>query len=166
MIRLALAFALIGQPALALSCLPYGVQDSWIEASEASERYIVVQGDFTLTSITPPRPAPKAGEPLFAMPETQTYRADFQGLGLANATFSRPVSGQAIVTVNCVAQWCGQVPTAPWIAFLREDGKGGYETEIGPCSSKVYADRSSVRGAVLSCAAGGACVSVADMVQQ
>lgn len=166
MIRLALAFILIGQPVLALSCLPYGVQDSWIDASAASERYIVVQGDFTLTSITPPRPAPKAGEPLFAMPEAQTYRAQFSGLGLANATFSRPVSGRAIVTLSCVAQWCGQLPSGPWIAFLREDGKGGYETEIGPCSSKVYADTPSTRGAVLSCASGGACRSVADMVQQ
>lgn len=166
MIRLAALFAVVAQPALALSCLPYGVQDTWLDATAASERYIVVAGAFELTATTSPRPAPKPGESLIGMPQAQTYSASFTGQALSGATFSHSVSGKATVSVNCVAQWCGNLPAAPWIAFLREDGQGGYETEIGPCASKVYADTPSTRGAVTSCASGGACRPVADMIQR
>ncbi|MFT4619935.1 MAG: hypothetical protein ACI9KS_001482 [Sulfitobacter sp.] len=157
MIRLSLLLTMIGQPALALSCLPYGVQDSWVDASAAAERYVVVSGEFSLTSTTPPRPAPEVREPSIVVPQTQTYHARFEGKAWANGSFSRAITGQANITVNCIAQWCGNLPKGPWVAFLREDDNGGYETETGPCGGRIYADTPNVRGAIRSCASGGAC---------
>ena len=160
MIRLAVIAALVcmAQPAAALSCLPYWVQDSWHDAVAASERYIVVAGEFALDQPVRHRP-PDVSEP---NADPITVRAQFDAQIIAGGGGETRLEGTATLTFGCIAAWCAGAPDGPMLVFLREDGPGQYSSETGPCGGFIYADRPQTRAMIRACAAGGTCLSASD----
>ena len=161
MIRWATAALIaVAQPASALSCMPYWIQDSWHEAVASEDRYVVVAGRFTFDpSVLPPFGKNED------LPEPVSFIAEFDADVLAGLPGQSRLKGEAELTLDCVAHWCAGIPQGPLLVFLRQT-HDGWASWIGPCTGFIYADRPVNRAHVAACASGGTCVSAAEAMSQ
>ena len=165
MIRLAAVFALVAHPALALSCLPHGITDSWLQASAAPEPYVIVAGRFQPQTGATPFPPADGSATGPDLPQSRDLVTPFEGQRWTGTGFGPVQQGTARLTLDCLAHWCGTLPEGPWIAFLRQDADGQLWTRLGPCDGLVHADTPGNRAAIARCAAGDRCLPLADMMR-
>ena len=148
-----LAILAAGQ-ASALSCLRPDVAQSFTDAANADESYIVVLGRFDV----PPGalPAPDLTD---AEPEPVNVQAMFRGRQLqADGTFAGALSVPVTLAQQCAGPWCGQMAQDQrLLAFLVQSDEG-LVLEVGPCPKWAFANPTEeMLDTVAACVTGGDC---------
>jgi hypothetical protein len=150
---LALGCALAG-PAVALSCLPHDVAETYRRAAEAEEAYIVVQGrlafDPALLPSTDMMPQQK--------PPHTLIPARLTGQALTRGGFDQAFDRAITLDVQCFGPWCASaVPGTEYLGFL-ERRDGGYVLAVDPCGGMGHPNPTpAMRDKVLRCLQGGPC---------
>ncbi|MGR3548887.1 MAG: hypothetical protein ACU0CB_18660 [Roseovarius sp.] len=151
---LALGCAL-GGPALALSCLPPDVAETYRRAAEAEETYIVVQGRLTFD------PARLPGTDMIPQqkPAHTLIPARLTGQALTKGGFDQAFDRAITLDVQCFGPWCASaVPGAEYLGFL-ERRDGGYVLTVDPCGGMSHPDPTpAMLDKALECLQGGPCM--------
>lgn len=126
--------ALVPQMALALSCVPYTVQDAFVSARDAQERYVIVRGqlDFDPAQV-PPRDMIKQN------PDTIIVSGHLRGKSLSNSGFTHGYNKPVTVTLSCVGPWCaGAEPGSDVLAFVALEADGDDVIANHPCGGYLF----------------------------
>ena len=155
--RICLAFlvSILPVQTLALSCLPWQLEDAYAEADSSPHSYVVVSG--TLFFSADDLPLVDWDQPQNVPAET---RIDARVVGTAlfpgNRTepFNRPVT----LVVECAGPWCPQpAANADYLTFL-EQSDAGYVLTVGACGGMAFqAPDADLLVRLRSCLAGGEC---------
>ena len=152
---LGIVLALVPIQAKALSCVPWGVTDAYLQADSAPASYIVVFGDLTFNPALLPQVDPeRQGEtpPLTQIP------ASFAGQAVVARGADVSFSANITLEVQCFGPWCAQPVPGKVLAFVRQDGDG-YVVQDNPCGGHLFMDprRDQIRQ-VRQCMRGQACL--------
>jgi len=149
--------AVVPAPALALSCLLFGVTDAYLEAQASDDRYIVVVGDLTFD----PAELPKTDwANQAATPDRAVFYGAMDGASWSGNRFSRAFEGRVTLNVECAGPWCASAKTGQkTVAFLREVG-ATYVADIRPCGGMIFqnVDPAAMRD-LTQCLKGGTCTA-------
>ncbi len=134
--------------AMALSCLPPDIPDSFHSANASEKSYIVVEGEFTLED------PGFVAEPGKLMLTSGSFKGRWLGSRGKSSRFEQPVTFE----VECVEDTCGKIlPGEDLITFLRKE-KDEYFVEVQACGGSLfYGPSKSDKEAVLQCLNGGDC---------
>ena len=161
MIRLCvfLAATVIPASAQALSCLPWGVTDAYLEAAASDDPYLVVAGKLSFDEgLLPVTDWERQQEtpPLTAIP------ARLEGKSLTSHGFSQVFGGDLLLEIGCAGPWCaGAKSGVDYVAFVELRGETGVVT-VGPCGGNLFdASSPEVTQQVLSCHKGNVCKPLA-----
>ncbi|WP_010139095.1 hypothetical protein [Oceanicola sp. S124] len=146
---------LAGGPALALSCLPADVRQSYTQVAEARETYVVLHGTFDFDVLD--LPERDLSDP---NPEEISFPARFTGEALGKGGFGGDYALDMTVTLNCLGPWCaGQPAPGEALAFVQKTATG-LVLGLGPCGGHHFAapDPEQV-AAVEACHAAGTCTA-------
>ncbi len=152
---LALLVSVLPLQALALSCLPWQMEDAYADADASSKPFVIVSG--TLFFSPDDLPQVDWDRQQDVPPET---RIDARMVGTAlfpgeNAEpFNRPVT----LVVECAGPWCPQLSAdAEYLAFL-EQSEAGYVLTVGACGGMAFGTPDAdLLDRLRSCLAGGEC---------
>ncbi len=151
-----LALCLCVMPSLgqALSCLPWGVTDAYLQADRSDASYIPVIGTLDFDENALPLARLKNPDDL---PKDTTIPATFDGLAMVRRGADAPFATDLTLRVECAAHWCGGATPGKVLAFLRKDGDA-YTLGSGPCGGYVFSapDRATIKK-VRQCLKGRAC---------
>lgn len=154
-VLLAGCLAVVPHMALALSCVPYAVQDAFVSARDAQERYVVVRGqlDFDPAQV-PPRDMTKQN------PDTIIVSGHLRGKSLSNAGFTYRYDKPVTVTLSCVGPWCaGAEPGSEVLAFVALGADGDGVIANHPCGGYLFTrPTAQMLRDVRQCFAGKECV--------
>ncbi len=149
----AMTTVLMAGNALALSCAPPTLEDSYKRWADAPERYFIVSGSLTPASPLPPLPA--QGSPNSGI-DTSNLRAVYRVQGEDVRGFSSiPIDHYIWVRVGCAGPWCGQFPTAgtEGVMALKQLPDGTLELGVGACPGSIF--DSSAKARVQQCMTSG-----------
>ena len=154
---LAVALSFVAGPAVALSCLPVSVADSYREAAAAEETYIVVHGRLEFDTSRLPKVDLDAQD---QTPPQTDIPARLSGKFLSKDGFQGDFDRAITVRALCFGPWCGQpVSGADYMAFLEETPKG-YVLSSSPCGGFDFAKPTpDMLRTVTQCMQGGVCQS-------
>lgn len=144
--------------AFALSCLPWGVTDAFLQADAAEEGYVVVLGQLDFD----------AG----ALPEVNLDRQDetppltripaqFEGAALVRGAANVPFAVPVVLEVACFGPWCPQPRPGEVLAFLRKDGEA-FVLDDNPCGGFLFTAEEGLVAQARQCLAGGECAPLAE----
>ncbi len=148
------ALVVAGQ-AQALSCMPADAARSFNWASNAEERYVILQGAFSFDF-------PKT-EPVEDInnPPTVVLQSQFNGKYLTPDGFIDAPPLDVTVEFTCLGPWCGAMEADENVLAFVEQADSGYILRVEPCFSTVLepSDRNLAR--VTSCMRGTGCEEAA-----
>ena len=124
-----------GLPALALSCLPYGVTDAYRLAAKSEARYVIVRGTLRFDTALLPRPDPTGQSP--TPPETE-IPAEIEGVAIGPNGRREAARYKIRLVVRCSGPWCAQPSGGDALAFLRREGLRRYVLEDDPCGAYLF----------------------------
>lgn len=152
---LVILLILIPLPALALSCLPYGVTDAYLEAKASPDAYVVVLGELQFPSAAVPQVDwNKQGD----VPPLTEIPATFKGHALTQRGIDFPLRTDVTLEVECSGPWCPSPKPGPVLAFLRKTGGGSYAVSTNACGGFVFGKPTTKQiTAVKDCLAGRGC---------
>ncbi|MCI5100450.1 hypothetical protein [Phaeobacter italicus] len=156
---LAAAASLAG-PASALSCVPWGPADGYLEASKSDKSYVVVDGILRFDASALPK-AP-SDDPNNTPPRT-AIPASLSGKLLTEGGFQREVELPVTLEILCLGPWCASAEDGlRYVAFLEQRGDE-LVLEENPCGGFGFSneDGQAARD-VLACHAGRACTPWRD----
>ncbi|MFV1496994.1 hypothetical protein VWZ88_09485 [Phaeobacter sp. JH20_36] len=150
----ALLSALAG-PASALSCLPWGPSDAYLEAVKSDKNYVVVEGKLSFDETALPKPPqdnPNDAPPRSLIP------ARINGKVMTPDGFSKDVDLDITLELLCFGPWCaGAADGVDYLAFL-EQRAGDYVLRMDPCGGFGFGGTDgAAREEVLACHAGTSC---------
>ncbi|WP_259994978.1 hypothetical protein [Leisingera sp. M523] len=140
--------------AAALSCLPWGPADAYLQAAKSDSVYNIIAGELRFDeSLLPQSHAdnPNDTPPLTRIP------AQLSGKMLDGKYFSGRVKVPAVLEVECLGPWCGGMASGTDQVFFAEQRGQDLVIRAGACGGFVFADTSEVRRQVLDCHRGKAC---------
>lgn len=146
---------LLPMQALALSCLPWYVEDAYNRAADSPDPYIVVHG--TLEFDEDALPIVDFSRQDETPPETR-IQARVRGDALTGSGFDHAVDASASLVVKCFGPWCSSAkPKAMSLMFLKRTD-AGLLVETDPCATMLFQNptKEDVRR-VLRCHRGGKC---------
>lgn len=149
-----LAAVLLSSPAAALSCLPWGPADAYLQAAKSESVYNIIAGELRFDeSLLPKSHAddPNGTPPLTRIP------AQLSGKMLEGKYFSRRVKVTAVLEVECLGPWCGGMASGEDLLFFAEQRGTELVIRAGACGGFAFADTSKVRRQVIDCHRGKAC---------
>ena len=154
MIRLCALFICLAGQASALSCLPHTIQNAYLDAAAAQERYVVMHGRLSFDGALLPE---TESDPMNS-PEDALIPARLVGQILMANGFGGQRAVDLTFHVQCYASWCGSgLPGADYVAFL-EETSAGYVLKTNPCGGYAFPKPTQVMvDALETCHAGGAC---------
>lgn len=126
--------ALLPLPALALSCMPWGLSDAYDEAEASSEEYVVVEGDLSFDTEALPK---TEWDNQMATPQSTDIPARLHGMSLSTNGFSIPFDAALTLRIGCAGPWCAGAAEGPVLAFLRRE-TSGYVLVRGPCGGMLF----------------------------
>lgn len=152
---LALVLAVLPIPALALSCLPYGVTDAYLEADASADAYVPVLGTLQFdVSDVPQVDWDRQGD----VPPLTVIDAVFDGHALTQRGIALPLATDVSLEVECSGPWCPSPKPGPVLAFLRKTGDRGYAVSINACGGFLFGQPSPEQiSSVKDCLAGRGC---------
>ncbi len=152
---LALALVALPMPALALSCMPFGVTDAYLKADASADAYVPVLGMLQFdASAVPQVDWDRQGE----VPPRTTIAAVFKGHALTQRGIEVPLASDVTLEVECSGPWCPSPKPGPVLAFLRKTEDQGYAVSINACGGFLFGSPSPEQiSAVEDCLAGRAC---------
>ena len=116
-----LVVAVSASPAAALSCLPWGPTDAYLEAAGSSHVYNVIAGELRFDETLLPR---SHSENPNDMPPLSRIPAQLTGKLLEGKHFARRVSVPAVLEVECLGPWCAGVHSgADYVMFAEQRGE-------------------------------------------
>ena len=138
----------------ALSCSSPSVESSYLQHSEAKERYILVTGQLTNKRNVVLGPQTEGVD----TDRAENFTASFVGHQATRAGFDRPIKTTVAVSALCAGPWCGKVGMdTPMLTFL-EVTPYGHQLSVGPCGGSVFYDPTKDQNhRVLQCLRGGVC---------
>lgn len=153
---LALSFALLTPVhAMALSCMPWNMEDSFQRAAQSADPYVIAYGRLVFSKDDLPQV--DWGNQQNVPPETR-IDARLTGHGLDGSGFDVPFDHPVEIVVRCAGPWCPALaPGAPYLAFLKRTGSG-YQMDVGACTVMGYAEPDTeMLEKVQRCFNGAAC---------
>ncbi len=102
-------------PAFALSCLPHGVSDAYIEADQARESYVPVLGDLSFDTKLLPEVDMNNQQ---GTPQKTLIPATFRGKALSPRGVSVPFETDVMLEVRCFGPWCPSPLPGRSLGFL------------------------------------------------
>lgn len=151
---LALALTVMPVPALALSCLPHGVTDAYIQADEATEAYIPVHGDLTFDEALLPQ---VDWEKQQDTPAETLVPATFKGKALSARGVGIPFEADVVLELRCFGPWCPSPTSGDALVFLRKTAHS-YVASTNACGGFVFSQPTKAQlDAVQDCLSGRAC---------
>lgn len=151
----ALGLVLLGSgPAVALSCAPWDGAQAYLAADASDRSYSVVVGTLQFEEAQLPRSDGRTrAQSGIEIPARLTGKA------LRSNGFSKSVSWDLSLQIDCVASWCGQVRAdEPYLLFV-EVTQAGRVLQVRPCGEFIFPDTPQVRREVLQCQRGNDCVA-------
>ena len=144
----AITLVMLPGAAMALSCLPPDIRDSFHSANASEKSYIVVEGEFTLED---PGFVAVPGK---LMLTSGSFKGRWLGSRGKSSRFAQPVTFE----FECVEDTCGKIlPRENLITFLRKE-KEEYFVEVQPCGGSLfYGPSQPDKEAVQRCLNGGDC---------
>ncbi|PJE30255.1 hypothetical protein SAMN06297129_0890 [Pseudooceanicola antarcticus] len=148
-----LVASLAAGPALALSCVPIGVGQSYNELSAAPGDYVVLLGDFDFEKIELPEQDLRNPDP-----EEVRFPARFTGQVLDDDGFGGDFALDLTVLLRCFGPWCaGQPDPGEALAFVQKTATG-LVLGLGPCDGRHFSrPEPSDIALIEACHAQGAC---------
>lgn len=144
-----LASFLLAAEAIALSCVPPNMAQTFNQLNDVPEPYALMIGTFEPTG---PLPQPQPGVPMAA-------NFIFQGSQVGQGFLAQHQHWPVLVETKCLASWCGGFPQPrdTMMVFLENRG-GQYVYKPGPCDpmAKSWPSREQV-DAVQRCMTYGEC---------
>lgn len=153
---------LSGQLALALSCLPSGVTDSYLKAAHSDETYNVIKGRLRFDQKVLDRRLQilrndQRGGSVVAL-------AQLDGHALGDTGFTIPAKMKITLHLQCLGPWCpGATSDQDVIVFARQAGDQ-LIVELDACSGDLHQLTDQTEQAVLSCHSGGECLALNDLI--
>lgn len=147
-------FAASCGPALALSCLPPDVVQSYIRAAGASEPYIVVHGQLRFDAAR----LPSTDMVTQRKPPHTLIPARLTGQALTHSGFDQPFDRNISLDVQCFGPWCAAaVPGIEYLGFLERRDEG-YVLTVDPCGGMAHPEPTpAMLKKVLTCRQVGSC---------
>jgi hypothetical protein len=141
--------------ALALSCLPHGVSDAYLEAVASEDAYLPVLGTLTFDAALVPEV--DWGRQQDVPPQT-LIPARFEGHEMPEIGTDIPFETDVVLQVECFGPWCPAPRPGKVLAFLRKTSDS-YVLSTNACGGFLFGDptRQQIRKA-RKCIWGRACV--------
>lgn len=151
---LAVLFALLPLPALALSCMPYQVTDAFLDVAKAEDGYVPVLGQLSFDPDMLPKVDWNAqGD----VPPKTLLPASFEGKAMTVRGVDLPFRTDVVLEVQCFGPWCPSPRPGPVLAFLRKTSHS-YVLETNACGGYLFGSPSDAQvQQVRECLAGRAC---------
>mmetsp|Transcript_7578 Transcript_7578/g.13069 ORF Transcript_7578/g.13069 Transcript_7578/m.13069 type:complete len:166 (-) Transcript_7578:2281-2778(-) len=158
---LALLLAMLPGPVLALSCLPHGVSDAYLDAANAEEGYVPVLGMLSFDpAMLPQVDWERQGE----VPPTTLLPARFEGEALTVRGVDLPFAADVVLEVQCFGPWCPAPREGRVLAFLRKTSHS-YVLQTNACGGYLFGNPSVGQiTEVRDCLAGRDCVPFAEQI--
>lgn len=152
---LALLLTFLPVPALALSCLPHGVTDAYLEADASADGYVPVLGTLQFDAAAVPKVDwDKQGD----VPALTRIPAVFKGHALTQRGIDLSLETDVTLEVKCSGPWCPSPKPGPVLAFLRKTGEKSYAVSTNACGGFLFGKPAPEQiGAVKDCLAGREC---------
>lgn len=152
-----LAVCLAPLQALALSCMPWQVENAYQQAQESDDLYVVVHGELSFEQAEFPVTDWSRQEEV--PPETR-LRAKIDGDQMGSGGARAGVSQDLTFVVTCAGPWCPQATSGETVlAFLRET-TDGFALELGACGGMMFArPDDDMLSRAQTCLDGGACTA-------
>jgi len=148
---------LVASSALALSCMPASIENSFQQWSDAPERYYVVSG--SITPVAPLPPVPTVGAASSGPVDTSNLRGVYRVQGeVIYAAQTVPIDHYIWVRVGCAGPWCGRFPTAgtSGVMALKQLPDQTLELFSGTCPGDVFPDNGgATKARVRQCMTSG-----------
>ena len=155
MLRWVFVFLVVPLQAAALSCMPWDVENAFLQADEHPEPYLIVKGRLTFSEAELPKV--DWNNQQIVPPKTQ-LDARFEGATLAVSGKGTSYSGPVTLSIFCAGPWCPSARSGvETLAFVRRSTDGDVITQ-GPCGGMLFQNPSpgQIRR-VKSCLKGGDC---------
>lgn len=154
---LAIAVAMFATQAGALSCVRPDPIRAFQAASDATEEYLILKGQFTFDITQLPQSEVTSG---LVLP--QPIPAQFTGMSLTMDGFTNPIAGPVTVMPVCFGAFCGGLqPGVDIIAFARKQDST-YVVEADPCGGWLFTPDPVTEAALTACLRGEPCVPAAN----
>ncbi|WP_299593052.1 hypothetical protein [uncultured Tateyamaria sp.] len=121
-------------PALALSCMPYGVTNAYQEAAAAEEGYVPVLGTLDFDAKLVPEMDLSGQTPVQAV---TLIPATFKGDALTVRGVSQPFETDLVLEVQCFGPWCPQPQPGEMLGFLRQTDQS-YVLHTNACGGFLF----------------------------
>jgi hypothetical protein len=151
---LALLLAVLPLPAFALSCMPHGVTNAYLDAANAEEGYVPVLGTLTFFA----KMLPKVDwDHQQNVPAKTLLPARFEGQALNVRGVDQPFATDVVLEVQCSGPWCPAPKPGDVLAFLRKT-EHSYVLETNACGGYLFGAPSQEQiEQVRQCLSGRAC---------
>lgn len=154
-----LVLALSPLPALALSCLPHGVADAYLEAEAAEAGYVPVLGTLSFEPELLPH-MDLSGQA--DVPQVTLIPARFRGDALTVRGIDQPFETDVVLEVQCAGEWCPQPAPGQMLGFLRRTSHS-YVLRTTACGGFLFGRPDAAQVAqVRDCLAGRRCAPLAE----
>lgn len=155
---LVLALVFLPMPAFALSCMPHGVSDAYLQAANAEEGYVPVLGELSFD----PALVPKVDwERQFEVPGTTLIPATFKGDALGPRGVPQALETDVVLAVQCAGPWCPSPTPGEMLGFLRKTSHS-YVLSTNACGGFLFGNPKPEQVQELrDCLAGRKCESSA-----
>ncbi|MBY5935378.1 hypothetical protein KUV51_20395 [Tateyamaria omphalii] len=141
-------------PALALSCMQYGVTDAYQEAAAAEEGYVPVLGKLEFDADLLPEMDLSGQTPT---QEVTLIPATFKGDALTMRGIDQPFETDVVLEVQCFGPWCPQPQPGEMLGFLRQT-EHSYVLHTNACGGFLFGRPDDAQVAqVRDCLAGRKC---------
>ncbi|WP_286910575.1 hypothetical protein [Roseovarius sp.] len=156
---------MLASPALALSCLPHDVTDSYTQVAEAEASYVVVHGRLVFDETKLPK-VDMTNQA--ATPASTRILALISGKSLSKQGFERRFEAPISLDIECAGPWCaGAKSGIDYLAFLRVEPDGSYALALNPCGGQGFGEPSQDQlDQILACHTGGPCLSGLIQMEQ
>lgn len=148
------ALCLLPLPAIALSCLPHGVSDAYLQAEQAEEAYLPVLGDLQFDPAMLPV-VDMANQA--ATPRKTLIPATFKGDAMGARGVPIPFETDVLLEVGCIGPWCASAQPGPSLALLRRTSNS-YVLSTNACGGFLFTKPTDVQiKQVQDCLSGRQC---------
>ncbi|MEL6681447.1 MAG: hypothetical protein AAFQ09_02235 [Pseudomonadota bacterium] len=149
----AVVLAVMGNDALALSCIRPDPISTFKQLAAAPESYFVLQGELTFDeSALPPSIRDVSGD------APTPIRAQFNGLGLTKDGFTATYVSPVTLEISCAGPWCGSARSGGDAIYFVEATTPLATVLADPCGSRIFAEPSQdTLNTLVSCMQGGPC---------
>ena len=141
-------------PVVALSCMPWGPADAYMQAANSESVFNIIAGELRFDEGLLPKS--HAEDPNDTPPLTR-IPAQLWGKMLEGKYFSKRVNVPVVLEVECLGPWCGGIPRGADHLFFAEQRGNELVIRANACGGFAFEDSSQARRQVLDCHRGKAC---------